>query len=158
VRWCLRSSSVRGGYQAHAEGHGRFHTVGQALQMCSVAQARTAQPDPGALVREALRHSQGALALGRALPLGVGVVIGAVGNVATARAVIRSTERAFGPPSVNRWPDSLAPRAVQESDRRPLVRPVPPDRSPTRQVRGGTPSFPRSATVDASIDRMRILG
>ncbi|HEY1968878.1 MAG TPA: hypothetical protein VGH89_13090 [Pseudonocardia sp.] len=41
---------------------------------------------------------QGALAFGRALPLGAGVVIGAVGNVATARAVIRSTERAFGPP------------------------------------------------------------
>lgn len=41
---------------------------------------------------------QGALAFGRALPLGVGVVVGAVGNVATARAVIRSTEHAFGPP------------------------------------------------------------
>ena len=60
---------------------------------------------------------QGALALGRALPLGVGVVIGAVGNVATARAVIRSTERAFGQPP-DRWPDPLAPRAGQESDRR----------------------------------------
>jgi hypothetical protein len=46
---------------------------------------------------------QGALAVGRALPLGAGAVIGAVGNVATARAVIRSTERAFGPPPTN-WP------------------------------------------------------
>jgi hypothetical protein len=50
---------------------------------------------------------QGALAFGRALPLGAGVVIGAVGNVVTARAVIRSTERAFGPPPP-RWPDALA--------------------------------------------------
>jgi hypothetical protein len=41
---------------------------------------------------------QGLLALGRALPLGVGVVIGAVGNLATARAVIRSAAQAFGPP------------------------------------------------------------
>jgi hypothetical protein len=40
---------------------------------------------------------QGVLALGRALPLGVGVVIGAVGNVVTARAVVRSAEIAFGP-------------------------------------------------------------
>lgn len=39
---------------------------------------------------------QGLLALGRALPLGIGVVIGAVGNIATARAVIRSAEVAFG--------------------------------------------------------------
>jgi hypothetical protein len=48
---------------------------------------------------------QGALTLGRALPLGVGAIIGASGNVAIARAVIRSTERAFGPPP-ERWPDS----------------------------------------------------
>ncbi|WP_028932630.1 hypothetical protein [Pseudonocardia spinosispora] len=46
---------------------------------------------------------QGALAFGRALPLGVGAVVGAVGNVATARAVIRSSERAFGPPPLE-WP------------------------------------------------------
>jgi hypothetical protein len=46
---------------------------------------------------------QGMLALGRALPLGVGVVIGAVGNVVTARAVIRSAEIAFGAPPAS-WP------------------------------------------------------
>jgi hypothetical protein len=47
---------------------------------------------------------QSALALGRALPLGAGAVVGAVGNVVTARAVIRSTERAFGPPPLT-WPE-----------------------------------------------------
>jgi hypothetical protein len=47
---------------------------------------------------------QGALAFGRALPLGAGAVIGAVGNVATARAVIHSTRRAFGPPPPA-WPE-----------------------------------------------------
>ncbi|HTF45928.1 MAG TPA: hypothetical protein VK735_00615 [Pseudonocardia sp.] len=47
---------------------------------------------------------QGALAFGRALPLGVGAVIGAVGNLAVARSVIRSSERAFGPPPSS-WPD-----------------------------------------------------
>lgn len=43
---------------------------------------------------------QGVLALGRALPLGIGVVIGAVGNLVTARAVIRSARTAFGTPPV----------------------------------------------------------
>lgn len=47
---------------------------------------------------------QGALAIGRAMPLGVGAVIGAVGNLATGRGVIRATARAFGPPPAS-WPD-----------------------------------------------------
>jgi hypothetical protein len=50
---------------------------------------------------------QGVLAMGRALPLGIGVVIGAVGNLATARAVIASAERAFGPPPAS-WPAAAA--------------------------------------------------
>lgn len=45
---------------------------------------------------------QSVLAVGRALPLGIGVVIGAVGNIVIARAVIRAAERAFGPPPA-RW-------------------------------------------------------
>lgn len=55
--------------------------------------------------RYAVRQS--ALAFGRAMPLGAGVVIGAVGNVVTARAVIHSTEKAFGPPPET-WPRSQA--------------------------------------------------
>jgi len=51
---------------------------------------------------------QGVLALGRALPLGVGVVIGAVGNVVTARAVVRSAAVAFGPPPAS-WPAAGTP-------------------------------------------------
>jgi len=46
---------------------------------------------------------QGSLALGRALPLGIGLVIGAVGNYVTAKAVIRSAEHAFGAPPAQ-WP------------------------------------------------------
>jgi hypothetical protein len=45
-----------------------------------------------------------ALAVGRALPFGVGVLIGAVGNVVAARAVMRAAERAFGPPPAQ-WPE-----------------------------------------------------
>jgi hypothetical protein len=52
---------------------------------------------------------QGVLALGRALPLGLGVVIGAVGNIATARAVIRSAEQAFGKAPAT-WRDADARR------------------------------------------------
>lgn len=60
---------------------------------------------------------QGVLALGRALPLGIGLVIGAVGNVVAARAVIRAADQAFGLPPA-RWPDvdgssPLSPSAGQ---------------------------------------------
>ena len=52
-----------------------------------------------------------ALAVGRALPFGAGVLIGGVGNVVAARAVIRAAERAFGPPPA-RWPEGpVAPAA-----------------------------------------------
>ncbi len=46
---------------------------------------------------------QTVLAFGRSLPLGIGVLIGAVGNLVTARAIIRAAEQAFGP-APTRWP------------------------------------------------------
>jgi hypothetical protein len=57
---------------------------------------------------------QVALAVGRALPFGLGVLIGGVGNVVAARAVIRAAERAFGPPPAQ-WPAgsiSSAPSSI----------------------------------------------
>ena len=57
---------------------------------------------------------QVARAVGRARPFGAGVLIGGVGNVVAARAVIRAAERAFGPPPA-RWPEgsvSPAPSAA----------------------------------------------
>jgi hypothetical protein len=41
---------------------------------------------------------QGALLVGRALPLGIGAGIGAAGNAALARSAIGAARRAFGPP------------------------------------------------------------
>ena len=41
---------------------------------------------------------QGALMAGRALPFGIGAGVGAVGNAAVGRSVIKSARRAFGPP------------------------------------------------------------
>ncbi len=50
---------------------------------------------------------QGVLALGRALPFGIGAGVGAVGNAALGRAAVRAARRAFGPP-----PASFAPRVI----------------------------------------------
>ncbi|HKC28724.1 MAG TPA: hypothetical protein VKB75_12000 [Jatrophihabitans sp.] len=61
------------------------------------------------------RH--GVLLVGRALPLGVGAVIGAGGNAALARAAVRAARRAFGPP-----PREFAPRVV-DVDPAPAERP-----------------------------------
>jgi hypothetical protein len=50
---------------------------------------------------------QGALLLGRALPLGIGAGIGAAGNAALARSAISTAREAFGPP-----PDRFPPRVI----------------------------------------------
>jgi hypothetical protein len=51
---------------------------------------------------------QGALMLGRALPLGLGAGVGAVGNAALARGAIASAHKAFGPP-----PATFPPRVIE---------------------------------------------
>jgi hypothetical protein len=55
---------------------------------------------------------QGALLLGRALPLGIGAGIGAAGNAALARAAIATARTLFGPP-----PDRFPPRVIDISPR-----------------------------------------
>ena len=50
---------------------------------------------------------QGALLVGRALPLGIGAGIGAAGNAALAKASIRASRRIFGPP-----PAQFGPRVI----------------------------------------------
>jgi hypothetical protein len=50
---------------------------------------------------------QGALLLGRALPLGIGAGIGAAGNAALARSAISTAREAFGPP-----PTRFPPRVI----------------------------------------------
>lgn len=67
----------------------------------------------GRLMLRRVGTRQGALLLGRALPLGLGAAIGAGGNAALARAAIRTAHKAFGPP-----PDTFPPRVVD-------VRPEP---------------------------------
>jgi hypothetical protein len=55
-----------------------------------------------------------ALAVGRALPFGIGVLIGGVGNVVAARTVIGAAGRAFGPPPAQ-WPEAPAPGAQRSA-------------------------------------------
>jgi hypothetical protein len=50
---------------------------------------------------------QGALAFGRALPLGIGAGIGGAGNAALGRGAVSAARRMFGPP-----PDKLPPRVI----------------------------------------------
>jgi hypothetical protein len=76
---------------------------------------------------------QGALLLGRAIPLGVGAGIGAAGNATLARASIAAARRVFGPP-----PAQFPPRIVD----------VPASAPPGRgaglvRVRDNTSSDPR---------------
>ncbi|HSY14909.1 MAG TPA: hypothetical protein VK816_02905 [Jatrophihabitantaceae bacterium] len=62
------------------------------------------------LLRRFLTHfggRQGALAVGRALPFGIGAGVGAAGNVALGRASVRAARRAFGPP-----PETFGPRII----------------------------------------------
>jgi hypothetical protein len=61
----------------------------------------------GRLLLRRLGTRQGALLLGRALPLGVGAAIGAGGNAALARAAISSARKAFGPA-----PAKFPPRVI----------------------------------------------
>lgn len=62
----------------------------------------------GRLLLTRFSARQGALYLGRALPMGIGAGVGAVGNAALARAAISATRRAFGPA-----PERFGPRVIE---------------------------------------------
>jgi hypothetical protein len=77
------------------------------------ALGRTAAPDLTALTTNATNlflarfgAKQGALVMGRALPLGIGAGFGAAGNAALGSSVVRSARRAFGPAPA-RFPDPV---------------------------------------------------
>jgi hypothetical protein len=53
--------------------------------------------------------SQGTTALGRAIPFGIGAVVGGTGNHLLGRQIISGTRTAFPPPPAT-FPDDLAPR------------------------------------------------
>ncbi|MCL3861550.1 hypothetical protein [Actinotalea sp. K2] len=89
-----------------------------------------------ALTRRLLRRQagkQGALALGRLAPFGIGAVIGATGARALGRTVVTGAQRAFGPPP-DRFPRTLE-LAVTGPDES-----ASPQRvlSPRREISGAT--------------------
>jgi F0F1-type ATP synthase membrane subunit c/vacuolar-type H+-ATPase subunit K len=49
---------------------------------------------------------RGALLFGKMLPIGIGAIVGAVGNRAVGKKIVRNARRAFGSPPP-RWPASL---------------------------------------------------
>jgi hypothetical protein len=77
---------------------------------------------------------QGALVLGRAIPLGIGAGIGAAGNLALGRAAILSVRRAFGPP-----PAQFPPRVVDPGPGRSPGRGSPTARPLTLEQRWSRP-------------------
>lgn len=102
----------------------------RALQAAGAGEARWAQvlnradrKDTIAGMNHRLAHlmitrfgaRQGALLVGRALPLGVGAGVGAAGNAALARSAITAARRAFGPP-----PSEFPPRVIDAGSLRAL--------------------------------------
>ena len=61
-----------------------------------------------AVRRYTLRRS--ALLFGKMLPVGIGAIIGAIGNRLVGKKIVRNTRKAFGTPPA-RWPVTLAPAA-----------------------------------------------
>ncbi|HEY8295069.1 MAG TPA: hypothetical protein VIG41_06995 [Micrococcaceae bacterium] len=102
-------TSMVGGLTGHALGGG--HTpmtawgtaVGKSLPLSAV-KGLGARLQKAFLKRLVLR--EGSVMLGRAVPFGIGAVIGGVGNRAMGKAVVRSTKLAFGP-APEAWPAGL---------------------------------------------------
>ena len=73
----------------------------------------------GAVQKAFLRRllvREGSAMLGRAIPFGIGAVVGGTGNLVMGRAVVAATRRAFGPAPV------AFPAELQAELERPRVR------------------------------------
>jgi hypothetical protein len=79
--------------------------------------------------------SQGASIVGRAIPFGIGAVIGGTGNHLMGRRVVQSARTAFGPPPAT-FPAAIAP----------VVRTPRPPKDPSRRRAPRVLRLPRRAT------------
>jgi hypothetical protein len=97
------AAAIEGARAGASEAHWA-HVIGRATprEKITVLNGRL-----GRLLLRRVGTRQGALLVGRALPLGIGAAVGAGGNAALARAAIRAGRKAFGPP-----PQQFAPRVV----------------------------------------------
>jgi hypothetical protein len=93
-----------------------------------------------AFLRSLIRR-QGTALLGRALPFGVGAVVGGAGNLVMGRAVVRTAKEAFGP-----LPETIPGELVPRGARAILERPAP------EQPPAGQPGQLPGAPVDGAAD------
>ena len=90
-------TSLLGSLSGQAAGKGQGQAWGSAFTRSS--------PFTGGTVRERIQKAflrnliqrQGTALFGRALPFGIGAVVGGVGNRVMGRAVVANTKRTFGP-------------------------------------------------------------
>ncbi|BCT74525.1 hypothetical protein SCMU_03670 [Sinomonas cyclohexanicum] len=90
-----------------------------------------------------LLKKQGGALVGRALPFGIGAVVGGAGNLVMGRAVIRATREAFGPPPVALPGDLRAASGIVEK-RRGLLALVTTSRARSVPARPGAPAAVRA--------------
>lgn len=94
---------------------------------------------------------QGGALVGRALPFGIGAVVGGAGNLVMGRAVIRSTREAFGPaPAV--LPGEFHVKPEQVEKRRGLLALTP---TPRRFSAPGAPAETPEQAVEREIEEHR---
>ena len=109
--------------QASGTGPGRTAFWGETITKGIPRRAVTMVADrvQRAFVRRFVR-AQGPNIVGRAIPFGIGAVIGGTGNHMLGRKVVRNTREAFGPAPEGFGPD-LAPRikAAREPRERPRL-------------------------------------
>jgi hypothetical protein len=89
-------------------GPGRRSGAWLSEGAASVPMPALAQLNSRLLKRAVRRYTlrRGALLFGKMLPIGIGAVIGAIGNRLVGKKIVRNTRKAFGTPPV-RWPLTL---------------------------------------------------
>ncbi|WP_245635938.1 hypothetical protein [Herbiconiux solani] len=106
------------------------------------------------LKKSFLRHfavGQGASAVGRAIPFGIGAAIGGVGNLVLGRTVIQSARSAFGPAPFS-YPEDLAITVKPSTSKAPKLT------EGSRGTRGTKEKTPKVKTVRLSRRSRAALG
>ncbi|MHA7305724.1 hypothetical protein ACX80E_10840 [Arthrobacter sp. TMN-49] len=127
------------GLTGHALGNGKTpmqawgKTVTKSIPLAAV-KSIVAPMQKKFLRKMAIKGS--ASVVGKALPFGIGAVVGGVGNYMMGRAVIASAQRAFGPP-----PMMIPPELLAELDaaRKAPKAPKPPKAPKAPKIKGPKP-------------------
>jgi hypothetical protein len=93
---------------------------------------------------------QGASVLGRAIPFGIGAVVGGSGNLVLGRQVVKGTQEAFGPAPLD-FPEELAPRIRIPRGRRFSLRPWRSGPHPSESTMPSEEPLKELESADASV-------